>query len=131
MSQPRVVAVIVTWNRRELLAESLSAVADQTRPPDRLVVVDNASTDGTAELLTDRFPMLEVVRTARNIGGAGGFALGIRRALEIEPADAVWLLDDDTVPRAYRARTAAVRTIGLPGYDARCRGQQGRLDRRP
>jgi rhamnopyranosyl-N-acetylglucosaminyl-diphospho-decaprenol beta-1,3/1,4-galactofuranosyltransferase len=117
VSQPRVVAVIVTWNRRDLLAESLSAVAGQTRPPDRVVVVDNASTDGTAELLADRFPMLEVVRSAQNLGGAGGFALGIRRALDVEPVDgdAVWLLDDDTVPRATALEGLVSARSAYPG----------------
>ena len=47
----RVVAVVVTWNRRDLLVESLAALRAQTLPPAAIVVVDNASTDGTAELL--------------------------------------------------------------------------------
>jgi GT2 family glycosyltransferase len=93
----RIVAVVVTWNRRDLLVESLHAVAAQTRPPDRVVVVDNASDDGTAELLAEAFPELETVRTAHNIGGAGGFAVGLERALAHD-CDAVWLMDDDTVP---------------------------------
>ncbi|HSS69002.1 MAG TPA: glycosyltransferase [Nocardioidaceae bacterium] len=96
----RVVAVVVTWNRRELLAESLSALAAQTRALDGVIVVDNASDDGTDELLArevGRLDGFESVRTSRNIGGAGGFALGIERALA-SGCDAVWLMDDDTVP---------------------------------
>lgn len=102
--QSYVVAVVVTWNRRDLLITSLRAVLAQTRPPDRVVVVDNASTDGTAQMLSADFsrrdfPTVDVVRSSRNVGGAGGFALGIRRALMRCPGvDAVWLLDDDTVP---------------------------------
>jgi GT2 family glycosyltransferase len=97
----RVVAVIVTWNRRSLLHESVTAVTGQTRQPDVVVVVDNASTDGTdAELqaLQARQPSLDVVRLATNTGGAGGFAVGIERALQHHAPDWVWLLDDDTVP---------------------------------
>ena len=45
----RVTAVLVAYNRRELLQESLAALAQQTRPVDRLVIVDNASTDGAGE----------------------------------------------------------------------------------
>jgi len=96
--QQRVVAVVVTWNRRQLLEESLAAVGAQTHLVEAVVVVDNASEDGTAAMLAERFPHVDVVSTRRNVGGAGGFALGIDRALQRD-AEAVWLLDDDTVPR--------------------------------
>ena len=92
-----VVAVVVTWNRRDLLAR----VTASHRRPDatrrRVVVVDNASDDGTATMLRDDFPDVDVVRCRTNTGGAGGFALGLDRALD-GPVDAVWLMDDDTVP---------------------------------
>jgi GT2 family glycosyltransferase len=101
-----VVAVVVTWNRRELLVESLDAVQAQTHAPAAVVVVDNASDDGTAELLAERAAGLDVVRLTRNVGGAGGFTAGLEQALTLEP-DLVWLLDDDTVPTA----TAAERLV--------------------
>ncbi|MGY2873978.1 GT2 family glycosyltransferase [Marmoricola sp. URHA0025 HA25] len=100
MSSPSVVAVVVTWNRRDLLQESLATVHGQTHSPAAIVVVDNASTDGTAELLDSAYATelgLDVVRLRENTGGAGGFAMGIERALVHHP-DLVWLLDDDTVP---------------------------------
>lgn len=98
MSSARVVAVVVTWNRRELLQESLAAVRGQTHAPTAVVVVDNASTDGTTELLGSAYgDGLDVVHLRENTGGAGGFAVGIERALVHHP-DLVWLLDDDTVP---------------------------------
>ncbi|HEX6246435.1 MAG TPA: glycosyltransferase [Nocardioidaceae bacterium] len=103
---PRIVAVVVTWNRRDLLEESLAALAGQTLPPVATVVVDNASTDGTAELLASSYPEVEVVRLSTNTGGAGGFAAGIERALNDEP-DLVWLLDDDTVPTPTAAEELA------------------------
>ncbi|MEJ7706668.1 MAG: glycosyltransferase [Nocardioidaceae bacterium] len=93
----RVTAVVVTWNRRALLAESLRAIAAQTVPPQRIIVVDNASDDGTPDMLTADFPGVEVVTSTRNTGGAGGFALGLDRALA-EACDAIWVMDDDTVP---------------------------------
>lgn len=49
----KVCAVIVTYNRKELLRECLKAVLGQTRPPDHILVVDNASTDGTLEMLRE------------------------------------------------------------------------------
>ncbi len=93
----RVVAVVVTWNRRDLLEESLAALAAQTHPLTEVVVVDNASTDGTTDLLADRYGHLDVLHLTENTGGAGGFAVGVERALAHDP-DLVWLLDDDTVP---------------------------------
>jgi GT2 family glycosyltransferase len=94
--EERVVAVVVTFNRRALLERSLAAVRNQSRPPDRIVVVDNASTDDTAGLLESATDV-DVQRLNRNTGGAGGFAAGIDRALALG-ADAIWLLDDDTEP---------------------------------
>ncbi|MEO5652448.1 MAG: glycosyltransferase [Marmoricola sp.] len=92
----RVVAVVVTWNRRELLAESIAALRSQEHLPAVIVVVDNASTDGTQEQLATETG-LDVVRLQHNTGGAGGFAVGMQQALSHHP-DLVWLLDDDTVP---------------------------------
>ena len=113
----RVVAVVVTWNRRDLLVESLTAVESQSLPPAGVVVVDNASTDGTAQLLVDRYggrDEFEVVTLTRNIGGAGGFAAGIERALTLEP-DLVWLLDDDTVPTPSAAEMLVRAWADYPG----------------
>ena len=94
---PRVVGVVVTYNRRDLLIEALSAVLEQSRAPDTVIVVDNASTDGTAEMVRSRFPSVRLVTAQHNTGGAGGFAYGLALALE-STADLVWLMDDDTVP---------------------------------
>jgi rhamnopyranosyl-N-acetylglucosaminyl-diphospho-decaprenol beta-1,3/1,4-galactofuranosyltransferase len=93
----RVVAVIVTWNRRDLLLESIGAVTTQRVAPERVVVVDNASTDGTADAVRASYPEVTLVRLDRNTGGAGGFAVGLRHALDAG-AELVWLMDDDTVP---------------------------------
>jgi rhamnopyranosyl-N-acetylglucosaminyl-diphospho-decaprenol beta-1,3/1,4-galactofuranosyltransferase len=94
---PGTCAVIVTYNRRELLEECLTAVAGQSSPPERVVVVDNASTDGTAALVRERFPEIDLVSLPENEGSSGGFAEGIQRALE-GGHDWVWTLDDDTIP---------------------------------
>ena len=105
-SPARVVAVVVTWNRRALLQESLAAVRAQTHPLAAVVVVDNDSTDGTSELLDSSYAVelgLDVVHLRENTGGAGGFAVGIERALGHHP-DLVWLLDDDTVPTPTAAQ---------------------------
>lgn len=96
----RVVAVVVTWNRRDLLVEALDALGAQSHALAATVVVDNASTDGTDAVLRERAagePGVDVVALGVNVGGAGGFAAGIAQALTHRP-DLVWLLDDDTVP---------------------------------
>ena len=99
MTKERVIAVVVTHNRRELLVEALDSISAQRRAADAVVVIDNASTDGTADLVRERYPDVTVRSTNRNLGGAGGFALGIATALDLG-ADLIWLMDDDTVPKA-------------------------------
>lgn len=94
-----VCAVIVTYNRKELLRECLQAVLSQTRPPDHVLVVDNASTDGTPEMLKEEFPQVEVLRLPENQGGAGGYKKGILKAYQ-ESWDLLWLMDDDTIPES-------------------------------
>ena len=113
---PQVAAVVVTWNRRDLLAESLEAIRGATRPPDAVVVVDNASTDGTPEVVANRFPEVDLVRLPINLGGAGGFAAGIERALERHRPDLIWLLDDDTVPRPEALAALLSTRSRYPGH---------------
>lgn len=93
-----VAVVIVTYNRADLLDLTLRGLAAQTRRPDVVVVVDNASTDHTADVLHRHGELpLEVVRSEENTGGAGGFHQGMRRAYELG-VDRIWLMDDDVVP---------------------------------
>lgn len=112
---PRVVAVVVTWNRRDLLVEAIDALRGQTFAPVAIVVVNNASTDDTAELLDSAYAEnLDVVHLLENTGGAGGFTVGIERALAHQP-DLVWLLDDDTVPRPSAAAELVSAWTSYPG----------------
>lgn len=96
-----IAALVVTYNRRDLLVGCLEGAFAQTRPVDRLLLVDNASTDGTEELLRERGllerPELTYVRLEENLGSSGGFAEGVRIAREPE-SDWLWLMDDDSAP---------------------------------
>jgi rhamnopyranosyl-N-acetylglucosaminyl-diphospho-decaprenol beta-1,3/1,4-galactofuranosyltransferase len=93
----RVCAVVVTHDRKSLLEVCLAALLDQARPPDATLVVDNASRDGTPELLARRFPRVRSLRLPRNEGGAGGFAEGMEWALG-RGFEWIWLMDDDVAP---------------------------------
>lgn len=93
-----VAAVVVTRDRRELLWQSLTAVCGQTRPAERVIVVDNASSDGTGQMLRERFPDVQVVRLEHNSGATGGFDEGIKAGCAAG-ARWLWLLDDDSFPR--------------------------------
>ena len=97
----RVIAVVVTRHRRDLLAKSLAVVSEQTRVPDHLVVVDNGPDDPAEEVVADCPIPSTYLLSLRNLGGAGGFALGILHALALG-ADWVWLADDDGRPADVR-----------------------------
>ncbi|MGV2448419.1 UNVERIFIED_CONTAM: glycosyltransferase, partial [Bacillus sp. ATCC 13368] len=81
MTAPRIAAVVVAWNRAELLRETLGALAQQSRPLDDIIVVDNASTDDTPQAIQGSEAVTDTVTLPSNFGGAGGFAAGIARAV--------------------------------------------------
>ncbi|MDQ3643982.1 MAG: glycosyltransferase [Actinomycetota bacterium] len=89
--------MVVTRDRRDLLEECLRAVLAQTQPPARVVVVDNVSSDGTPEMVRERFPGVDLVVLDRNDGAAGGFHEGISAGMH-RGGDWLWLMDDDTIP---------------------------------
>lgn len=90
-------AVVVTYNRLSLLKECLDAIVRQTVPPDAVFVIDNCSTDGTADYLATLGEPFVIISLEKNIGGAGGFSRGIKEAVTAG-FDYVWVMDDDTVP---------------------------------
>jgi len=95
----RICAVVVTFNRKALLEECLTALLNQTKPLDEIIVVDNASTDGTGELMETKFAHVTYVKLSENIGGGGGFHEGMKLAYE-KGYDWIWVMDDDGIPKA-------------------------------
>lgn len=94
----RVAAVVVTYNRMAMLRECLNALLTQTHPVDQILVIDNASTDGTSEMVSQHYAGSVIYdRLPENTGGAGGFHHGIKRAYE-RGFDWIWAMDDDAVP---------------------------------
>lgn len=98
MNGEKLAVVIVTYNRVELLEQCLDKLEKQTYPIDAVVVVDNASTDGTAEFLQNytRLP-LKIHTSQENTGGAGGFYQGVKLAFETG-FDWLYIVDDDVFP---------------------------------
>ncbi|MBA3781863.1 glycosyltransferase family 2 protein [Nocardioides sp. InS609-2] len=93
-----VAVVIVTFNRADLLTGMLDGLAAQTHVPDCVFVIDNASTDHTREVLEARADLpLHLTHSPDNLGGAGGFHLGVKQAYDAG-FDRIWLMDDDVVP---------------------------------
>jgi GT2 family glycosyltransferase len=141
-----VCAVVVTFNRRALVAECLEAVLAQTRPPERVLVVDNGSTDGTVETLRASGALspahVELIALERNAGSTGGFAAGVRAGLDTGAAW-LWLMDDDAQPRPdCLERLLAAAPAGDPATAALAPaverpdgsidlGHRGRFRRRP
>ena len=112
-----VCAVVVTYNRKEMLSRCLDTLMRQTEPPARIIVVDNASSDGTAALLSAQTdPRIEHVHLPVNVGAAGGFSHGIKLAYR-SGADFAWAMDDDVLPEpdALRALLDGYATLRAGG----------------
>jgi len=98
MSPETVAVVVVTYNRAALLTRMLAGLAALDRAPDAVIVVDNASTDHTATVLSTVTDLpLQVITPEENLGGSGGFHLGVEAAFE-QGFDRIWLMDDDVIP---------------------------------
>jgi rhamnopyranosyl-N-acetylglucosaminyl-diphospho-decaprenol beta-1,3/1,4-galactofuranosyltransferase len=123
----KVCAVVVTYNRKNLLIECLESLRKQSRPIQGIYLIDNASTDGTSELLLEKDYLrklppknlnepwekefaiqnltdgneikLHYVKMHENTGGAGGFYEGVKRGYE-KGYDWLWLMDDDVIPES-------------------------------
>ncbi|MDE6020493.1 MAG: glycosyltransferase, partial [Ruminococcus sp.] len=93
-----VAAVIVTYNRKELLEKNIEMLLKQTMQFDKIFIIDNCSTDGTYDYLCEKGflsnSIFEYIKTESNIGGAGGFYTGTKAAYDFG-ADWIILMDDD------------------------------------
>ena len=98
VNEGAVCAVVLTYNRPSLLRICLTRLYAQTHLPDEILVVDNASTDNTLEMLRSEFPEVRVLTLSPNVGAAGGFVAGMKQAYN-EGFDWLGLMDDDAYPR--------------------------------
>jgi GT2 family glycosyltransferase len=88
--------IVPVWNGREYLLECLDALLAQDYPDFEVIAVDNGSTDGSADLIAERYPEVQVIRNEQNLGFAGGCNVGLRAAR----GDVLVLLNQDTAVRA-------------------------------
>ena len=93
------VAVVVTYNRKELLDQCIDRLLKQKYRSCDIIVVDNASTDGTQEMIINKYDVPEMlyINTGANLGGAGGFQYGVKKAVLLG-YEYIWIMDDDTLP---------------------------------
>ena len=97
-NEKKVIAVVVTYNRKELLKEAIEALLNQEYNNCDVLIVDNASTDGTREYIDELLKDTRVhyENTGANLGGAGGFNYGMKRACQMG-CDFIWVMDDDCI----------------------------------
>ena len=115
MQQGRIAAVVVTYNRKELLCRCLRALHAQQEERLDVLVFDNASTDGTGEAVRELgLPRVRYQNTGRNLGGAGGFAYGVKAAAQAG-YEYLWLMDDDTLPEPGALQALLQADAGLQG----------------
>lgn len=99
MKTSKYAVVIVTYNREQLLRECVYSIQSQTIPAECIIIVNNASTDGTSvylEQLSSESNVYEIIDSRENIGGAGGFARGIEAASR-KNIDCILIIDDDAM----------------------------------
>jgi dTDP-4-dehydrorhamnose reductase len=97
-SMDQIYAVVLSYQRKDLLERCLAGINAQSRPCDAIIVVDNASNDGTEEMLLESgLANLKAYVLSRNTGASGGFSAGFRIAYQ-QGADFVWMMDDDVIP---------------------------------
>jgi GT2 family glycosyltransferase len=99
----KISALVLTYNRKELLVQCLEAILAQVEPADEIIVLDNASTDGTCEYLEKlgilRDDRIAFYRLQKNTGPSGGIDTLFRLAEE-RGSDWLWYMDDDTIAEA-------------------------------
>lgn len=100
-SSIKILVIIVTWNKKEYVIDLLNSLARIDFPRDKLnvVVVDNASNDGTVEAISQQFSEVSIIQNPENLGGTGGFNTGLAWAFDRPEGeyDYIWLLDNDVV----------------------------------
>jgi GT2 family glycosyltransferase len=96
-SSQSVAAIVVTYNRVELLCRWIKALEFQTRPVQEIIIVDNASQDGTESVVLQEYPSVTYLRMVDNVGPGGAWAAGMQIAHD-HGHDWFWMFGDDAFP---------------------------------
>lgn len=127
-TNPKVAYIIVAWNNKDLLDECINSIKAQTYQNHRIILVDNASSDGTIAHFKNHFPDIEILAQPDNFGFAKGNNIGIRRAIEDIDVSQVILLNSDArlAPdwtetllafSANKPKIAMLQSVTLDYYD--------------
>lgn len=108
-----VASVTVAYNAVNVISRQIDALLQQSSELQEIIVVDNASTDGTGSMLAQRYPQITVLRMAENLGQAGGWAVGLSYAALKKRHDWVWTFDNDSIPtpETLRALLTGIKNI--------------------
>ena len=107
----------MAFNAAHLLPSHIDALLRQTRPLQEIIVVDNASTDGTSALLAEHYPQVTVLRMPGNLGAAGGWAAGLSYAAIEKGHDWAWTFDQDSLPASNALETLFAGLQELDGSE--------------
>jgi GT2 family glycosyltransferase len=119
-----IASVTSAYNAAHVLPRQMDALLHQSRALQEIIVVDNASSDGTLALLAERYPQVTVLRMAENVGAAGAWSAGLEYAALNKKHDWVWAFDDDSVPEHSALEELLAATESSRHGD----GQIGQMD---
>jgi len=97
-SELNIIAVVVTYNRLDLLKQVVGGLRNQSRKPNSILIINNDSTDGTESWLSSQSDLIMVKQ--ENLGSSGGQYRGMKEAYD-RGADYIWIMDDDVVAEKY------------------------------
>jgi GT2 family glycosyltransferase len=109
-----VASVTVAYNAARVLPRQMEALLRQSRSLQEIVVVDNASTDGTSALLAERYPQVTILKMPENLGMGGALAVGLAYASLEKRHDWIWTFDGDSIPNddALQALLEGAESLG-------------------
>lgn len=116
-----IAAIVVTYNRKILLRENIKALCNQSYEELDILIIDNASTDGTYEYIKDLLndSRVKYYNTGANLGGAGGFSYGIKLATE-KGYSYCWIMDDDTIAEKNALKELMVASAKIGTFSFLC-----------